>query len=196
MSVSSGALVDDLVDADLLAERQAEAFVLREVEGVGREEAAERMGIATSTLDKHLGAARSKVEAAKQTVDLLEDLPVDVLADGLAGYVARIQARRDETLLDVPHGLLKQLEEADAEPEVVDAVIDVHQAGEEFRGGRVVHVGRSDGVLRAVLTARDATALEAYADRVEEVVDGLEVDETDVKHGYAYAIPVDGGEDA
>lgn len=72
--------VETLADAGHLTERQAEAFVLRDVELVSREAAAETMGISVNVLDKHLAAARSKVDNAEATTEALqsirfEDLP-------------------------------------------------------------------------------------------------------------------------
>lgn len=62
----------ELVEAGLLKDRQAEAFVLRDVEGHSREEAADLMGLDPSTVDTHLHRARSRVEAARETIALLE----------------------------------------------------------------------------------------------------------------------------
>lgn len=66
-----------LSDAGLLSDRQAVAYVLREVERVERPLAAEKMGVAVSTLDNQLTDARNKVSAARQTLDLLADLEAD-----------------------------------------------------------------------------------------------------------------------
>ena len=65
--------IEALADAGLLTERQAEAWVLRRVELVPREAAAESMGIAPSTLDKHLAVAKEQIEAAEETLAVLED---------------------------------------------------------------------------------------------------------------------------
>lgn len=58
----------------LLTPRQALAYVLRDVEGVPRQEAADRMNCSTSTLDGHLGTAREKSKTARATVDALDRL--------------------------------------------------------------------------------------------------------------------------
>lgn len=65
---------EELADAGLLTRRQAEAFVLRDVELVPREAAAESMDISVNTLDKRLSEARGKVEAAQETVETLQSL--------------------------------------------------------------------------------------------------------------------------
>ena len=62
----------ELSDAGLLSERQAEAFALRAIEGRDRHEAAELMGLTASTVDDHYRAAASKVEAANETLGLIE----------------------------------------------------------------------------------------------------------------------------
>lgn len=65
--------IGELVDAGLLKNRQAEAFLLRELEGRSRHEAAESMGITPSTVDDHYRAAQAKIEAARETLALLPD---------------------------------------------------------------------------------------------------------------------------
>lgn len=68
--------ISDLVDADLLTESQARAYVLVDRYDVSREDASSLMHISTSGLDKHLRAARDKIQAAEQTRDVLsDDLP-------------------------------------------------------------------------------------------------------------------------
>lgn len=74
--------VDEIAGAGLLTSRQAEAFVHRDVEAVPREAAARAMGISPNVLDKHLRAARDKIEQAEATVDAVErvrfeDLPAE-----------------------------------------------------------------------------------------------------------------------
>lgn len=64
--------VRDLSSAGLLSDRQAEAYILRELEEYSRREAADLMSIEPSTLDEHLHKARQKVQAARRTVELLE----------------------------------------------------------------------------------------------------------------------------
>ena len=64
--------IEMLVDAGLLTERQAEAYVYREVELVPRPEAAAEMGIAESTLDDYVGDAKGKVQAARDSIEALD----------------------------------------------------------------------------------------------------------------------------
>jgi predicted DNA-binding protein (UPF0251 family) len=66
--------IEQLADAGLLTERQAEAFVFRDVEVVPRQAAADSMGISVNTLDKRLAEARGKVEDAEATVDALREI--------------------------------------------------------------------------------------------------------------------------
>lgn len=73
--------IEQLVEAGLLTERQAEAFILRDVELVPREATAESMGISTSTLDTTLGRARSKVEAAEATLEAVESIRHETLPE-------------------------------------------------------------------------------------------------------------------
>jgi len=63
-----------LVDAGLLTERQAQAYVYREVELVPREAAADQMGISSSTLDDYRADAEDKIEAARETLNALEEI--------------------------------------------------------------------------------------------------------------------------
>lgn len=66
--------IDILATAGLLTERQAEAFVYREVELVPRPEAAEAMGIQISTLDNYVRAAKEKVVKAQETANAVEQI--------------------------------------------------------------------------------------------------------------------------
>lgn len=84
--------IERLAGAGLLTERQAEAYVLRDVELVPRSAAAESMGISVNTLDKRLSEARGKTEAAESTTEALqsiqsEDLPTECeeCGDALGG---------------------------------------------------------------------------------------------------------------
>lgn len=81
--------IAELADADLLTERQAEAFVLRDVEAVPREAAAESMGVSVNTLDNTLRTARDKVEKAQQTARAVEsvrneEIPIECTECGAA----------------------------------------------------------------------------------------------------------------
>jgi len=72
--------ISELAAAGLLTERQAEAFVLREIEAAPRQATADEMGISVNTLDNTLSAARRKVRQAEATVEAVqearhEDLP-------------------------------------------------------------------------------------------------------------------------
>lgn len=61
-------VVDSLAGAGLLTERQAEIYVLREIEQTPREATAERLGVSVNTVDNTLSTARRKVAAAAQTM--------------------------------------------------------------------------------------------------------------------------------
>jgi hypothetical protein len=63
-----------LADGEWLPEQQAKVYLLRTVFGIERQRTATVMGIAPSTVDSHLRAATSKVEAAKQLTDALHDI--------------------------------------------------------------------------------------------------------------------------
>jgi DNA-directed RNA polymerase specialized sigma24 family protein len=67
-------VADEIASAGVVSERRALAWTLRVVEGVSREDAAAMMGVSTSTLDKQLSAARSEIEAARETVDVVDEL--------------------------------------------------------------------------------------------------------------------------
>lgn len=63
-----------LVEAGLLTEQQATAFVHREVELTPRAAAAEAMGLSPNTLDNYRADANQKVEAARKTLDAIESI--------------------------------------------------------------------------------------------------------------------------
>lgn len=65
-------VIAELVDAGLLTERQAEAYVRRVIEMEPREAVAEYMDISTSTLDDHRGAAKDEIAAGRKTVAILD----------------------------------------------------------------------------------------------------------------------------
>lgn len=77
VSPSVRAAAKNLEATGILTEKQALAYVLRDVEGVRREEAADRMGTSTSNLDTHLSKARGYVEDARELVERLEALESD-----------------------------------------------------------------------------------------------------------------------
>lgn len=77
--------VERLADTGLLTARQAQAYVLRDVEDLDRQETAARMDCSTNVVDKHLRAARDKVEAARQAIDVL----ADVYESDVALYLAQ-----------------------------------------------------------------------------------------------------------
>lgn len=64
--------LDKLAGAGVLTERQAEAYVRVEFEGLTYQQAAESMGVKKPTLDGLLSRARTKVAAAQATVDAVE----------------------------------------------------------------------------------------------------------------------------
>lgn len=64
--------VDKLTDAGLLTERQATAFVYREVELTPRQAAAAGMGIEPSTLDNYVADAKRKITSARRTIAELD----------------------------------------------------------------------------------------------------------------------------
>lgn len=70
--------IELLVDAGLLTERQAEAFVLREIDPAPRDAVAESMGISVSTLDDYRADAIRKIESAEATVEALDAIRYQV----------------------------------------------------------------------------------------------------------------------
>ena len=74
VSQSVRALAGRLAAPGILTERQALAYVLRDVEGVPRQEAADRLGCSASNLDTLLGRARSNVDDAAATLSVLHGL--------------------------------------------------------------------------------------------------------------------------
>lgn len=68
---------DDVAAHGVVTYRQAVAWVLRDVEGVGREEAAERMDSSVSNLDTLLGRARENIKQARLTAGIVDELEPD-----------------------------------------------------------------------------------------------------------------------
>lgn len=66
--------VELLVDAGLLTEQQAEAFVRRCIEAEPGYAVAEHMGIGESAVSDYKSTAEDKIEAAEQTLDALEKI--------------------------------------------------------------------------------------------------------------------------
>jgi len=74
ISQSVRSLASRLAAPGVLTERQALAYVLRDVEGVPREETADRLKCSESNLDTLLGRARSNVDDAAATLSVLHRL--------------------------------------------------------------------------------------------------------------------------
>ena len=64
---------DRLATTGILGERQALAYALREIHGVGRQEAADRMNTSASNVDNLLRSARSRVGGAEEIVAIVGD---------------------------------------------------------------------------------------------------------------------------
>jgi formylmethanofuran dehydrogenase subunit E len=73
------AAIEDLVEAGMLTERQAEAYVYRELVGFPRPDAAAQMDVSVNTLDNRLRAAKDKIEVARETVDTVSRLQEETL---------------------------------------------------------------------------------------------------------------------
>jgi DNA-directed RNA polymerase specialized sigma24 family protein len=63
-----------LAAAGLLTEQQARVYILRYVEGLERRGTAEWLDVTPSAVDQHASAAREKLQAARTTVRVLDDL--------------------------------------------------------------------------------------------------------------------------
>lgn len=66
--------IERLVEAGLLTERQAEAFVLRRVEATPGYAVAESMDVEESTVSDYVSDAEAKIEAARETIDAIDDI--------------------------------------------------------------------------------------------------------------------------
>ena len=96
--------VDRLVDAGLLTERQAVAYLGIKIEHAARFQVAEHLDIEPSTLDSHTARAAEKIEAAETTLDIIGEYererhpPVpdacDECGDGISGAFARSEDYR------------------------------------------------------------------------------------------------------
>ena len=77
VSGTTAGRVEALTSPGLLTEKQALAYVLRDVNGLSREQAAEVMGVSVSTQDTHATEARRKVGKARAVATVVEDLRDD-----------------------------------------------------------------------------------------------------------------------
>jgi DNA-directed RNA polymerase specialized sigma24 family protein len=66
--------IEMLADAGLLTERQAEAFVQRRIEATPGYAVAEDMGISDSSVAGYVSDAEDKIEAARDTLDVLGEI--------------------------------------------------------------------------------------------------------------------------
>jgi DNA-directed RNA polymerase specialized sigma24 family protein len=64
---------DRLATTGIVGERQALAYALREIHGVGRQEAADRMNTSASNVDNLLRSARARVGGAEEIVAIVGD---------------------------------------------------------------------------------------------------------------------------
>jgi hypothetical protein len=67
------ARVEQLTEVGLLTEREAQAYVLRDVYSMCREYTADRLGVSTSRVDNALRSARQRLQNARETVALTKD---------------------------------------------------------------------------------------------------------------------------
>lgn len=73
-TVEAGDIVRDLRDSGLLTEQQAMVYAYRELVQWDRRKTAEKLGTSPSNVDNLLARAREKVQQARETVDVLEDV--------------------------------------------------------------------------------------------------------------------------
>ena len=73
--------IELLADADLLTERQAQIYVLREIEGIRGKAVADELGIGESTVSLAVGEAEQKINTARATVDALERIENQLSSD-------------------------------------------------------------------------------------------------------------------
>jgi predicted DNA-binding protein YlxM (UPF0122 family) len=74
MDAAARHLVDRLAEQGLLTERQATVFVLRRIERESRQAVADELDISKSGVDGALRDAESKIEQARDTIELLDDV--------------------------------------------------------------------------------------------------------------------------
>jgi DNA-binding CsgD family transcriptional regulator len=65
--------VEEIADAGLLTERQAVAYLGREVDHTSRQQIASYLDCAPNTVDNHRARAVELVEAAEETLELITD---------------------------------------------------------------------------------------------------------------------------
>jgi DNA-directed RNA polymerase specialized sigma24 family protein len=70
-----------LAGAGLLTEQQGRAWYLRDLADLTRAETADVLDVTISTVDKHTRAAREKIEVARATVDVLDQLDDRLVED-------------------------------------------------------------------------------------------------------------------
>jgi len=68
---------DRLAEADLLTQKQANVYFITQIAGRHRTVAASRLGISESAVDDHLRRARSKINAARRTLRVLDEIEDD-----------------------------------------------------------------------------------------------------------------------
>lgn len=66
--------IELLADAGLLTERQAEAFVMRRVEATPGYAVADEMDVSQSTVSDYVRDAEAKIEAARATLEALDEI--------------------------------------------------------------------------------------------------------------------------
>ncbi len=66
-------MIEEIADAGLLTEKQAVAYLGREIDHSSRRQIADYLDISPNTLDKHIRTAKDKVEAAEETLELIEE---------------------------------------------------------------------------------------------------------------------------
>lgn len=66
--------IDMLASAGLLTERQAEVYVLREIEATPGWAVAEELDLGESTVSDYLADARAKIDKAEATLDVIKEI--------------------------------------------------------------------------------------------------------------------------
>jgi len=68
---------DRLAQAGLLTQKQANVYFITQIADRHRTVAASRLGISESAVDDHLRRARSKLNAARRTLKILDEIEDD-----------------------------------------------------------------------------------------------------------------------